>query len=363
MLKEEDIESAYRLILGREPESLEVVRNWSRDCSSVEELGLRLLHSRECADRLRREGIRINIASAGDGSSESAFSGYDRGDLEIFNEFPRYEGPGKPGFVTDFLGTRTDVRFISRLRDAGGVVEGLPVPANFHADTVEWLGVLKAVLSARERMVSVELGAGWGPWLAVSWEAARSRGITDVRLVGVEADEGHLEYLKSHLKENGIDPSKHTLLRGVVAERDGTAKFPFVEDPSHDWGAAAVFGGWMGKKKARIDYRGFRMRRMLQVPAYSLQTILKPFDTVDLVHCDVQGAEYQVFSSARKLLNESVRWVVIGTHSRLIEGQLVELFMDSGWQLAHEKPCRFQQLDRIPEIVVDGCQVWKNPSL
>jgi len=343
------VDAAFRILLGRPPESEHVIADWCKACDSVEQLAEML---RDCDEFRALQNTGASLTNTSEG-------GYEPRDLEIFARFARYQGPGKLGFVTDFLGTRTSTDFIASIRSMDGAVEGLPIPTNFHAETVEWIGALKAVISARQRFVAVELGAGWGPWLVTSARAAESCGIDDVHLVGVEGDATHFQFMREHFVENGLDPGEHTLLLGVAAEEDGTASFPVIEDPTADWGAAALTET-MVKKGALMDYRGLKVDGVVSVPAYSLPSLLEPFDEIDLVHCDIQGAEERVLSAAIDALNAKVRWLVVGTHSRLIEGQLIEMFMGSGWDLEQEKPCLFQQSGAIAQLTMDGCQVWRN---
>lgn len=42
-------------------------------------------------------------------------------DEEIIRSFPRYQGAGTPGFIADFLGTKTRTAYISGFPPAGGV--------------------------------------------------------------------------------------------------------------------------------------------------------------------------------------------------------------------------------------------------
>ncbi len=85
------------------------------------------------------------------------------------------------------------------------------------------------------------------------------------------------------------------------------------------------------------------------------------------MHIDVQGAETAICEVGLAVMAERVRWVVIGTHSRAIEGRLVSLFGEAGWILENEKPCRFTWTPGAPDLVamttLDGTQVWRNPRL
>ncbi len=87
----------------------------------------------------------------------------------------------------------------------------------------------------------------------------------------------------------------------------------------------------------------------------------------DLVHVDVQGWEAKLCVSSVEPLNARVRWLVIGTHSRSIDGQVIEILHAAGWVLENEKPTRFQFDPAKPSLElmteVDGVQVWRNPRL
>jgi hypothetical protein len=40
---------------------------------------------------------------------------------------------------------------------------GPPIPQDFHAEGAEWIGLLKTVITATDRYVAIEWGAGWAP--------------------------------------------------------------------------------------------------------------------------------------------------------------------------------------------------------
>ena len=62
-----------------------------------------------------------------------------------------------------------------------------------------------------------------------------------------------------------------------------------------------------------------------------------------------------------------MRYLVVGTHSRKLDGDLVELFHRAGWQLEHEKPTQFSYTRKMEQLenmtVGDGTQVWRNPRV
>lgn len=102
------------------------------------------------------------------------FPGYNDEDTTIFQEFISRDARAEPGFVVDFLGCR--MRASSLWKEAktlDGALLGPPVPGDFHAEAVEWIGLLKAVRSAAGQYVAMELGAGFGPWSVAGGVAAR----------------------------------------------------------------------------------------------------------------------------------------------------------------------------------------------
>jgi FkbM family methyltransferase len=321
-------------------------------------------------------------------------------DEEVIKSFPAYQETGTPGYITDFLGVKTRTSYIGELPKEGGQVEGYPIPSSFHATAIEWAGVLRAVLECEKEMIAVELGAGWAPWLVTVARAAELRGIESVRLIAVEGCPGHCGYIASHFSDNGLNPSHHAILHGVVGTTDGEAEFPPLTDPSADYGARAVLAdvqaanGVKGHRTALLVRRlashvlrtmkaGVRSVRHCKfarhsahvnesnggasnqpantrVPCFSISTLIQPFRKVDLIHVDIQGDEYKVISSAADVLKEKVKRLVIGTHSRTIELQIRDELTHRDWELESEEVCIFRRRWGMNRLWRDGCQVWRN---
>ena len=165
------------------------------------------------------------------------YRGYSDQDLSVFDEFPPVPGVPQTGYIVDFLGVRTRVAHAKPFASLGGRVFGAPVPVNdfFHAETIEYVGLLKSVLTARKRFVALELGAGWGPWLISGAMAARRRGIKDIRLHGVEGDPEHFASMQTHFRDNGFDPADHRLDNAAIGVNAGRATWPKSVDPSDDF--------------------------------------------------------------------------------------------------------------------------------
>ena len=62
-------------------------------------------------------------------------------------------------------------------------------------------------------------------------------------------------------------------------------------------------------------------------------------------------------------MNNHVRRVLIGTHSRSIEGSLQTLFLNAGWHMEMERPVIAPLKNGAPVTQIDGVQMWSNPKL
>lgn len=346
-LTRQDVIDGFRWILGREPESEETI-------NAHLGLGTR---------RALRDGLMSSeeyLISVGERLQPTARS-LEAADLDLFRRYHR-PSAGEEGYLIDFLGGRTDINFNHATMERGGEVESPPLSGNFHSGPIEWIGLLRSVDQATDSFTMAELGAGWGPWLVAGAIAAHHRGLRNVALVGVEADNGHFDFLRKHLSDNGISDDIVTLFHGAVAPEDGTMLFPEI-DPMEDWGAAAIQTSAGGTR----DYRGKDVN-FKEVSGFSLETILKGIGYLDLCHIDIQGAEREIIRENLDLLSRKVRRIVVGTHSRSIEGELFDRLSLSGWQLELEEPCEFRIGKAISQIdegltVKDGTQVWLNPRL
>ena len=190
------------------------------------------------------------------------YRGYSDQDLSLFDHFPPVRSDPQPGFIVDFLGVRTRVTHATPFSSLDGRVFGTPVPVDdwFHAETIEYVGLLKSVLTARKRYVVLELGAGWGPWLISGATAARRRGIKDIRLHGIEGDPEHFASMQTHFRDNGFDPAAYRLDNAVIGVKAGRARWPKVADPSDDFAMHPVAcpgeNGNFAGNAIHSDYRG-----------------------------------------------------------------------------------------------------------
>lgn len=331
---------AYRLLLGREPNDEAAVTVHLGEGYSIAGLRQAFINSPEYAGAQPQTAWAV--LSAADDAVVAAFQ-------------PFATVPAPPGFWSDFLGVRTQCRFLpdDHLAALGtaGAFQGPPGTANgpLH-DAEEWVGTLRSVLEAQGKLTVVELGAGWGPWLVSAAKAAERVGIHDLTLVGVEGSLGHVKFMREHLADNSIDPALHRVIHGVVGPVDGVAQFPKLEQPNNNYGSEANY------------QPGSDSVTMEEVPSISLQTLLVDLPVVDILHCDIQGMEAEVFRAGQAVVDARVRRVVIGTHNRMVEAELLEIFAGLHWILEAENVCKLVQ-SGIGEmcLVADGIQVWRNP--
>lgn len=284
--------------------------------------------------------------------------------MDVFRQFRKYEGPGRAGFVTNFLGCVSNVNHVG-LAGHSGLVESFPFPGNFHGAALEWIAVLRSVLDARERFSMIELGAGWAPWAAIGHVAAKQKGLS-AHVTAIEGDRGHIDYIHHSFRENSIPDNDADVIHGVIGVEDGIARFPRAAQAGHVYGAAAAFSGEGNDGDAFgtfVRHHSGLIAEIEEVACYSLATVLNGKGTIDLIHCDIQGAEGDLFEHHIDMVTKQVKRVFIGTHSADLDRRLISLFPKHGWVcegIVAAKTRDDQHGD--PMLVADGDQVWRNPA-
>jgi hypothetical protein len=303
-------------------------------------------------------------------------------DTQVIRAFARHSPQPQAGRVTDFLGIRTRVSTITSIAHLAGTVEPPPIPANFHASQLEWAGVLRAALQTEQRFVAIELGAGWCPWLLAGAVAAQRCGAQKFSLCGVEACRGHVEFAHQHFQDNPLNGIQLELLHGVAGVQDGFEDFPEIDDPANNWGASAIIAGSNSHQEVLARYRGLRRfsrmarigtRRLLRrltggssvtrLRSYALASLVERSESIDLLHIDIQGHEFDVVEAALEAVCQRVKRMVIGTHSEHLSQQLRDLLVHREWSLEAEEACQVHRSRGKESLVIDGCQVWRNTRL
>jgi hypothetical protein len=348
MLDRESVIWAYRLFLGRNPENEKVI-TYHQTHPNVEALLSAFLGSgelREKHPRLAQSGMpffRYN-------SSFDAKAVLKSHAVENIRPNANY--------LTNFLGVLIDPKFFpENLRERAGDVEPIPIPANWHADVAEWAAALRAVDLSGSTFTVVELGCGWGCWLNNTGVAARRSGRKPY-LIGVEGDEGHIVFAREAYIANGFLDSQVTLYHGIAATKDGAALFPRQETAGVNWGLEPVLNPGIAQRAvARLTGKYAKLRMV------SLETVTQGHQRIDLLHMDIQGGEADFIDGCLPLLAEKVAYIVVGTHSREIEGRIFSCLRGAGWLLEIERPAILSLPNGVPQVKVDGVQGWRNPRL
>jgi hypothetical protein len=272
----------------------------------------------------------------------------------------RHENPtraAKPGHVVNYLGVAINTDFVPVIASRAGTVEGVPIPANWHADIAEWGAVLRAVELAKDSFAMAELGCGWGCWMNIAGTVARRLGL-DIHLIGIEGDEGHIEFAKQALATNDIPTTDYTILRGIATAGAGVALFPRQDKSGISWGLEPIFNATEVQRAEALASGAAD-----ELPMIPLAEVIGTRPKLDLLHIDIQGGEAALIRDCLPLLCEKVAYIVIGTHSRQIEGQIMTDLLGAGWCLEVERPAILNIDEFRPVIAVDGVQGWRNPQL
>lgn len=299
-------------------------------------------------------------------------NGFCIADREILERFrvPAADLPTVPGYVTNFIGVETSLAIFPDVEPRGGCVfADLPVPSDkLYGGAHEYISLFQAIERRRHagEIAAVEIGAGWGPWIAAAGVICARLGFRKIELLGVEADPYRFEFMRQHLTHNlekysqADTPEITCRTLCAAAWPENTKLFFPVIDPSRDHGGAAT------STTAATDYRGVAIPHRA-VTGLTVQTICGALDTIDYMHWDIQGAELDVAFSCYEYLNTHVKSLFIGTHSPRMEGGLIQLFHKMHWDLLHYKPCIFNYDKSRPSIegmvVTDGELVLLNPHL
>jgi hypothetical protein len=95
----------------------------------------------------------------------------------------------------------------------------------------------------------------------------------------------------------------------------------------------------------------------------ALEELASPLARIDLLHVDIQGGEADLVAGSLGVLADKVAYIVIGTHSRQIEGRLMDTLLGAGWTLEIERSAILVPGPSGPVVSVDGVQGWRNPRL
>jgi FkbM family methyltransferase len=143
-----------------------------------------------------------------------------------------------------------------------------------------------------------------------------------VHLIGIEADAGRLKFAEEAYAANGFAPQQVTLHRGIAAPASGIALFLRQQQAGINWGLEPVWGATEQQRCCAAQSGSHD-----ELPMIALQEIIGAHGRIDLLHIDIQGGEADFIAGCLAVLNSNVGYLVVGTHSRQIEGRIMDTLL------------------------------------
>jgi FkbM family methyltransferase len=232
-------------------------------------------------------------------------------------------------------------------------------------DYFEWIDLLTSIDRSDTQFTMLELGAGYGRWVANAAAALKRHKTKRLRakLIGIESDQMRFDMMVKNCEHNGIAQNELQLIRAACTADGNAALMSIGEDyGNHVWNDPKIAIHFQDKEVDRLQFAdGIGRRFQVQkVPGIRLQSLVS--ETVDFIDMDIQGAEEGVIFSCIDSLDERVKMIHVGTHSLAIDSRLCHLFHLHGW-----RPRRIfshGSLNRTPYgefRFIDGIQSWENP--
>jgi len=300
--------------------------------------------------------------------------------------------PADSDFYVDWMGVRTRIPMLpwAPAELAGKTSTALPIPDDgYRSEDFEYAALARAVQGVTENTLRVvEIGAGWAPWAVAALVHARTHGCPGIA-IAVEADPRKCRWAIQNAEDNGLavtsvsgkarqlakrlakateESRSHQQFLVVVeaAAWHETGSVEFPDAPIDDMGTAV----WT-LPGTNVDYRGAHLRHK-EVPAISVRELLEAIRSagdddapIDLLHVDVQGVEFELLQQTADAVQEHTRLMAVGTHNRWSEGQLQFFFLERGWGLIIDKPCKAHFTMTHPTLSgfteQDGMQLYENP--
>ena len=151
-----------------------------------------------------------------------------------------WSGLEEPGIRVNFLGVKTRdymdqlERHPKTPRLIAGSLTTTCLP-DFDEEYFQWVDLVEAVSLAQGRFTMMELGAGFGRWLVNAAAVLQMMNGNPYRLIGVEAEPTHYQWLKKHIQDNDLDANSCELIQGAIDAENGSARF-VVGRPSRWYG-------------------------------------------------------------------------------------------------------------------------------
>ena len=160
---------------------------------------------------------------------------------DVFDGIKPWSGVVPHKYIVDFLGMLIDIEFHPMLFtdphfDAdvvGGGYDATVIPlladVKTPADAEAWFEAVDWVISARDarqRYVMITLGANYGAQAVGACRALRVVNPMPYKLVAVEPVPGNLNWIRRHMRNNGIDPDQQWIVPLAISDKVEPLYFP-----------------------------------------------------------------------------------------------------------------------------------------
>jgi hypothetical protein len=302
------------------------------------------------------------------------------------------------GFVADFMGILTDIKFcpMSGLAPSdvgGGWVQTAPPQLGDGGNAEVWFETVNCLATARDArdgFVMMTLGAHYGAQAVGAHQALRRLNPLPCKLVVVEPEPENFAWMVQHLRNNGIDPAAHWLLPLALSDSNAPAFFPIGapgtgannclatnEAAARQSYADEILAAGATEAALRSlllsNSTGIlrpvhpdlsHMTEVKCVSAVTLADLVGPFDRVDLIESDIQQSEILVFPPWIDLLRRKVRRIAIGTHGLDTHLALHRLFEQKGWTILFSFAPNSRHESALGSFTLnDGVLTVTNPDL
>ena len=318
--------------------------------------------------------------------------------LDAFDHLTPWSGHVPQGYLTDFLGILTDIKFRPTLGldwssvGGGNVTTSLPTLGGGENgegwfEAINWLA---AAQEARERFVVISLGAHYGAQLVGAHRMLQLVNPMPSTLVALEAEPENYAWISEHMRDNGIDPNAHWLVPMAISDSPAPVLFPVgapgtgannciatnspesrriyadlvIRDGDPNTTLRQLLAdNTTGITQAALPGQPYMMEIKV-VSALTLEDLLGPFDRVDFIEADIQQSEIVVFPPFIDVLRKKVRRIHIGTHGKDVHASLEKLFADNGWDIVFSFEPNAQHECALGRFELnDGILTVRNPDL
>ncbi len=192
-----------------------------------------------------------------------------------------------------------------------------------------------------------ELGAGRGDWClslagVVDYQLMPHRTKT-YRCLALEGEPTHFQWTKEHFEHHGING---VVVQGAIQSYNGFCKFNAKPDPADSYG------------------QGVRDHGNITIPCYTIDHLMKKysFDHVDIIHMDVQGAEYEaLLGGLEAIKSKAIDYLLIGTHTDDMNKKIKDLIGDKYnciVDIVHKTPLADTAIGKV-SLPVDGVMLLR----